>query len=202
MAAALARSEAFVAAGGRHLVAAVNPEFVMRANDDKEFAGVLESAALCIADGSGIVWAGGRQGCDIAGPVTGVDLIPLLAALCARRGFGLYLLGAAPGVADELARQLQEHNPRLQGAAYAGSVDPSADDETVARIEGVRPKGLLVALGAPRQELWIDRGGDRLNGGAVAIAVGGSFDYLTGRLPRAPVWLRRAGMEWLFMRAS
>ena len=198
MDAALARIEAFVDAGGRHLVATVNPEFVMRANDDREFARVLESAALCIADGSGIVWAARRQGCDIAATVTGVDLIPRLAALCARRGFGLYLLGAAPGVADELARQLQEQNPRLQVAAYAGSADPSADDETVARIEAARPRVLLVAFGAPKQELWIDRVGDRLNGVAVAIGVGGSFDYLTGRVPRAPMWMRRAGMEWLF----
>ena len=198
MDAALARIEAFVDAGGRHLVATVNPEFVMRASDDREFARVLESAALCIADGSGIVWAARRQGCDIAAPVTGVDLIPLLAALCARRGFGLYLLGAGPGVADELARQLREHNPRLQVAAYAGSADPSADDETLARIEAVRPQVLLVAFGAPKQELWIDRLGDRLNGVAVAIGVGGSFDYLTGRVPRAPTWMRRAGMEWLY----
>ena len=198
MDAALARIEAFVDAGGRHLVATVNPEFVMRAGDDREFARVLESAALCIADGSGIVWAARRQGCDIAAPVTGVDLIPLLAALCARRGFGLYLLGAAPGVADELARQLHENNPTLQVASYAGSADPSADDETVARIEAARPQVLLVAYGAPKQELWIDRLGDRLNGVAVAIGVGGSFDYLTGRVPRAPMWMRRAGMEWLF----
>jgi N-acetylglucosaminyldiphosphoundecaprenol N-acetyl-beta-D-mannosaminyltransferase len=198
MDAALARIEAFVDAGGRHLVATVNPEFVMRANDDREFARVLESAALCIADGSGIVWAARRQGCDLSAPVTGVDLIPLLAALCARRGFGLYLLGAAPGVADDLARQLQDQNPGLQVAAHTGSADPSSDDETVALIEAVRPQVLLVAFGAPKQELWIDRVGDRLNGVAVAIGVGGSFDYLTGRVPRAPRWMRRVGMEWLF----
>jgi len=198
MNAALARIEAFVDAGGRHLVATVNPEFVMRANDDSEFARVLESAALCIADGSGVVWAARRQGCDLAAPVTGVDLIPLLAALCVRRGFRLYLLGAAPGVADELARQLREQNPGLEVAAHAGSADPSSDDDAVERIEAVRPQVLLVAFGAPKQELWIDRVGGRLDGVAVAIGVGGSFDYLTGRVPRAPLWMRRAGIEWLF----
>lgn len=198
MAAALARIEAFVDAGGRHLVATVNPEFVMRAHDDIEFARVLESAALCIPDGSGVVWAARRQGCDLSSPVTGVDLIPLLAALCARRAFRLYLLGAAPGVADELARQLQKEHPDLKVAAHAGSADPSSDDETVALIQAERPHVLLVAYGAPKQELWIDRVGDRLNGVAVAIGVGGSFDYLTGRVPRAPLWMRRVGMEWLF----
>jgi N-acetylglucosaminyldiphosphoundecaprenol N-acetyl-beta-D-mannosaminyltransferase len=195
---ALARIEAFVDAGGRHLVATVNPEFVMRAKDDREFARVLESAALCIADGSGVVWAARRQGCDLAAPVTGVDLIPRLAALCVRRGFRLYLLGAAPGVADELARQLQLQNPGLQVEGHSGSADPSADDEAVARIEAARPHVLLVAFGAPKQELWIDRVGGRLDGVAVAIGVGGAFDYLTGRVPRAPLWMRRAGIEWLF----
>src|SRR5713101_7372283 len=127
MDAALARIEAFVEGGGRHLVATLNPEFVMRAHDDKEFARVLESADLCLADGSGVVWAARRQGCALAGPVTGTDLIPRLAALCARRNFRLFLLGAAPGVADELATLLRDMHPGLQVAAHPGSPDPAAD---------------------------------------------------------------------------
>src|SRR2546428_14053399 len=117
MDAALHRIESFVDEGGRHLVATVNPEFVMRAADDREFARVLESAALCLADGSGVVWAARRQGCRLAEPVTGVDLIPRIAALCALRKFPLFLLGAAPGVADELARRLEDPNPGLEVAA-------------------------------------------------------------------------------------
>jgi len=195
---ALARIESFVDAGGRHLVATVNPEFVMRAGDDREFARVLESADLCLADGSGVVWAARRQGCALAGPVTGVDLVPRLAALCAKRKFRLFLLGAAPGVADELARRLKDEHPGLLVAAHSGSPDPAADEETLGRIESERPQVLLVAYGAPRQELWVDRIGERLTGVAVAIGVGGAFDYLTGRVPRAPLWMRRVGMEWLF----
>jgi N-acetylglucosaminyldiphosphoundecaprenol N-acetyl-beta-D-mannosaminyltransferase len=202
MDAALHRIESFVDEGGRHLVATVNPEFVMRAADDREFARVLESAALCLADGSGVVWAARRQGCSLAGPVTGVDLIPPLAAHCAKRGFRLFLLGAAPGVADELARRLQAQNPGLHVAAHFGSPDPSADQETLARLAAERPHVLLVAYGAPKQELWIDRMGDQLPGVAVAIGVGGAFDYLTGRVPRAPRWMRRVGMEWLFRLAQ
>src|SRR5258708_19192744 len=93
---ALARIESFVDGGGRHQVATVNPEFVMRAGEDREFARVLESADLCLADGSGVVWAARRQGCVLSGPVTGVALIPPLAALSARRNFPLFLLGAGP----------------------------------------------------------------------------------------------------------
>ncbi|MDQ6877524.1 MAG: WecB/TagA/CpsF family glycosyltransferase [Candidatus Dormibacteraeota bacterium] len=194
---ALERIAQLVDAGGHHLVATVNPEFVMRAGVDREFARVLESADLCLADGSGVVWAARRQGCAIREPVTGVDLIPPLAALCARRRFRLFLLGAAPGVATDLAARLRSEQPSLEVAAHPGSPDPSSDAETLAVIEGHRPHVLLVAYGAPRQELWIDRMRDRM-GGVVAIGVGGSFDYLTGRVPRAPAWMRRAGLEWLF----
>jgi N-acetylglucosaminyldiphosphoundecaprenol N-acetyl-beta-D-mannosaminyltransferase len=194
---ALARIEAFVDGGGRHQVATVNPEFVMRAGQDMEFARVLESADLCLADGSGVVWAARRQGCTLSGPVTGVDLIPLLAALCARRQFRLFLLGAAPGVADDLAQRLTAQHPGLHVAAHSGSPEPSADEETVGRILAERPQVLMVAYGAPKQELWIDRVAGRL-GVPVSIGVGGAFDYLTGRVPRAPSWMRSAGLEWLF----
>jgi N-acetylglucosaminyldiphosphoundecaprenol N-acetyl-beta-D-mannosaminyltransferase len=197
MEASLARIEQFVDAGGHHLVATVNPEFVMRATADQDFARVLESADLCLADGSGVVWAARRQGCAMREPVTGVDLIPPLAALCARRGFRIFLLGAAPGVADDLATRLRAEHPELEVEAHAGTPDPSADAATLALIRVHKPQVLLVAYGHPKQELWIDRMRDSL-GVAVAMGVGGSFDYLTGRIPRAPAWMRRAGLEWLF----
>lgn len=197
MQATLDRIERLVGAGGPHLVATVNPEFIMRARREPEFARVLESADLCLPDGTGVVWAARRQGCSISVPVAGTDLIPPLAALCASRGFRLFLLGAAPGVATDLATSLRARHPQLEVAAHPGSPDPSSDEETLALVRGHRTQVLLVAFGAPRQELWVDRMKDRL-GIAVGIGVGGAFDYLTGRVPRAPRWMRRAGLEWLF----
>jgi N-acetylglucosaminyldiphosphoundecaprenol N-acetyl-beta-D-mannosaminyltransferase len=196
MKATLDRIDQMVQAGGQHLVATVNPEFIMRARRDSDFARVLESADLCLADGTGVVWAARRLGCSISGPVTGVDLIPPLAALCARRGYRLFLLGAAPGVAAELATRLRARHPHLEVAAHPGSSEPSSDEETLRLIRAHRTQVLLVAFGAPKQELWIDRLMDRL-GVAVGIGVGGAYDYLTGRVPRAPTWMRRAGLEWL-----
>lgn len=196
MQAALGRIEQMVEAGDHHLVATVNPEFVMRAGRDSDFARVLESADLCLADGTGVVWAARRQGCRIDAPVTGVDLIPLLAATCARRGFRLFLLGAAPGVSDEFASRLRAEHPGLEVAAHPGSPDPSADEEALKLIRAHRTQVLLVAYGAPKQEMWIDRTKER-SGVAVAMGVGGAFDYLTGRVARAPEWMRRAGLEWL-----
>jgi N-acetylglucosaminyldiphosphoundecaprenol N-acetyl-beta-D-mannosaminyltransferase len=197
MRSALERIEKLVEAGGHHLVATVNPEFVMRAQSDPEFARVLDSADLSLPDGWGVVWAARRNGCNIRGTVTGVDLIPQLAELCAHRGWRLFLLGAGAGVAAELAASLKAELPDLDVDLYAGSADMAADEETVQRIADFRPHVLLVAFGAPKQELWIDRVARRIEV-PVSIGVGGSFDYLTGRVPRAPGWMRRARLEWAF----
>jgi len=193
---ALKRIEELVDAGGAHLVATVNPEFVMRAQEDAAFARILEHADLCLADGTGVVWAARRQGCDLRTPVTGVDLVQPIAAMCARRGFRLFLLGAGEGVAAELAARLRDKNEGLELAAYAGSPDPRHDAEATRRIRDHAAQVLLIAYGSPAQEVWFDRLRDSL-GVQVGVGVGGAFDYLTGRVPRAPAWMRRAGLEWL-----
>jgi len=170
---------------------------VMRAQRDREFARVLESAGLCLPDGMGVVWAARRQGCALRETVSGVDLIEPLAAMCARRGFRLFLLGAAPGVAGELAATLRLAHPTLEVASHSGGPEPAQEAEALKLIHEHGSQVLLVAFGAPAQELWIDRLRNRL-GVAVAIGVGGAFDFLTGRVPRAPAWMRKAGLEWLF----
>jgi len=196
MESALGRFAEMIDAGGHHQVATVNPEFVMRAQKDRRFAQVLEGAALCLPDGVGVVWALRRAGCDLRSPVAGTDLVPPLADLCARRGHRLFLLGAAPGVAPELAAQLRARHPVLEVAAHGGSPAEADDLETLRLIHEHRTDVLLVAYGAPQQELWIERLKGPL-GVSLAIGVGGAFDYLAGRVPRAPAWMRKAGLEWL-----
>ncbi|MGH7903406.1 MAG: WecB/TagA/CpsF family glycosyltransferase [Candidatus Dormibacteraceae bacterium] len=198
MAVALARIEALVDAQESALVATVNPELVMRACADPGFAAVLESAALCLPDGAGVVWAARRRGCAIRERVTGTDLVPALAALCARRGWPVFLLGAGPGVAELAAARLISSSPGLRVAGvHSGSPSAADDPRSLGKIVAARPKVLLVAYGAPHQELWIARHRERL-GVPVAIGVGGAFDFLSGRVPRAPAWMRQAGLEWAF----
>jgi N-acetylglucosaminyldiphosphoundecaprenol N-acetyl-beta-D-mannosaminyltransferase len=184
--------------GPMRLVATVNPEFVMRARVDDQFRSVLEGASLCLADGIGVVWAMRRQGCPQYERVPGSDLVPALARMCAERGWRPFLLGARPGVAGEAARRLEAAHPGLQVAGtHAGSPRPEDDEESLGLVAAARPDLLLVAYGAPDQELWIARNRGRLDV-PVAIGVGGTFDYLAGRLPRAPVWMRRLHLEWLW----
>ena len=199
MAGALDRLERMIEAGGpTRLVATVNPEFVMRARRDAVFRRVLDSAALCLADGVGVVWAMRRQGCAAQQRVAGSDLLPRLAELCARRGWRPFLLGARPGVAEEAARRLQAQVPGLRVAGcHAGTPWPAGDEESLRLIEKSGADVLLVAYGHPRQELWIDRNRSRLRV-SIAVGVGGAFDFLAGRRRRAPGLLRRAHLEWLW----
>jgi N-acetylglucosaminyldiphosphoundecaprenol N-acetyl-beta-D-mannosaminyltransferase len=184
--------------GPTRLVATVNPEFIMRARVDDQFRTVLESAALCVADGIGVVWAMRRGGCPQYERVPGSDLVPLLARTCAERGWRPFLLGARPGVAAEAAARLAAHAPGLRIAGvHAGSPHLEDDDETLRRIAAARPDVLLVAYGAPHQELWIARNRGRMEV-PVAIGVGGTFDFLAGRVRRAPRWLRDLHLEWLW----
>ena len=194
----LERIEGLLAAGGHHLVATVNPEFVMLAQRDPEFRRLLEGAAVCLADGWGVTWAARRQGRPLPARVTGVDLVPALAQRAAEKGWRLFLLGAAPGVAEEVARLLTAQNPALLVAgSHAGVAGPEGDEESLRLIAAAHPDIVLVAYGAPRQEQWIARNLAYLEAG-VGIGVGGSFDYLSGRVRRAPAWMRRAGLEWLY----
>lgn len=185
-------------AGVCRQVATVNPEFVMLARRDPAFAAALEQSDLCLADGAGVLWALRREGCGLRERVTGSDLVPELARRAAAAGRRLYLLGAGPGVAEEAASRLSAANPSLEVVgARAGDPAPGHDAESLRLIEEARPDILLVAYGAPKQELWIQRNRSRLQV-PVAIGVGGTLDFVAGRVPRAPLAFRRAHLEWLY----
>lgn len=195
---ALAIISAFIAEGGAHHVVTVNPEFVMTAQRDPAFRTVLNQAQLAVPDGIGLNVAARWTSQRLLGRVPGVELCERLAELSAATGYRIYLLGAAEGVAEATAAVLQRRFPGVVIAGcFAGS--PRVDDEAAirARIAAAQPDILLVAYGAPQQDLWIARQQPLLNI-PVALGVGGSFDYLSGRVVRAPRWMRRLGLEWLF----
>jgi N-acetylglucosaminyldiphosphoundecaprenol N-acetyl-beta-D-mannosaminyltransferase len=179
-------------------VVTLNPEFVMAAQRWPDFRAAINSAALVIADGTGVVWATRYLGKPVPQRLTGTDLLPLLAGRCAAAGYRLYLLGAAPGVAEIAARRLQELAPGLQIAGtFAGSPAAVEEDEIIQRVSEARADVLCVAYGAPAQELWIWRNCSRLPV-ALAIGVGGAFDFLSGRKQRAPRSMQRIGLEWMY----
>jgi N-acetylglucosaminyldiphosphoundecaprenol N-acetyl-beta-D-mannosaminyltransferase len=176
----------------------VNPEFVMAAQHNTAFRQCINQAALVLPDGIGVVLATRYLGQPAPERVTGVDTLVELARLCARGGHRLYLLGAAPGVAEIAAEKLQHLASGLQIAGtYAGSPAPEDEDEIIERLQAAQVDVLCVAYGAPAQDLWIYRNRARLPV-AVALGVGGSFDFLAGRQRRAPGIMQKLGLEWLY----
>ena len=179
-------------------VVTVNPEFVMAAQRNKDFRIAINSAALVLADGIGVVWATRYLGRSTPERVTGSDMLPQLARLCAASGYRLYLLGAAVGIAEAAGARLQELAPGLEIAGtYTGSPAPEEESEIIERIRAARADVLCVAYGAPAQDLWIWRNLSRLPA-AVAMGVGGAYDFLSGRQRRAPLVMQRMGLEWLY----
>jgi N-acetylglucosaminyldiphosphoundecaprenol N-acetyl-beta-D-mannosaminyltransferase len=181
-------------------VATVNPEFIMFARKNHLFLDVLRSTRLATADGIGVVLAARLQGIRQMNRLTGVDLVELLAGL-RNPTPRLFLLGAAEGVAHEAGQRLKDRFPGacIEGA-WSGSPRDEALDEILHRIAESGANTLLVAFGAPEQDLWIARHHQRLArcGIVIAIGVGGTFDYLSGRVQRAPRLVRRIGLEWLY----
>ena len=179
-------------------IATVNPEFVMTAQEDAQFTAVLREADLCIPDGIGLVVASRWIGRPLPERVPGSELVYRLAEAAAEHGWRLFLLGAAPGVADEAADLLQARYPALTiSGTYAGSPDMAENEQIVSLINDSEADMLFVAYGAPNQDKWINRNREKLTSIRLAMGVGGSLDFVTGRAQRAPNWVQSIGMECL-----
>ena len=195
---ALALCEAFIAEG-RRMVVTPNPEIVVAARAELAFRHALARADLAIPDGGGLLLAARLWGRPLRRQVRGTDLAYRLVARAVARGYRLFLLGAAPGVAEAAAGRLQARYPGLAIAGtYAGLAGEAHDGETRAAVARAgRVDILLVAYGAARQERWMARNLPALDVG-VALGVGGVLDYMAGRVRRAPGFVRRARLEWLY----
>lgn len=176
-----------------HIITA-NAEILYSARLDPQLDQVVREADLVTADGMGVVLASHILGEPLPERVSGYDLLQALAAHAAQHNLRLYLLGAAPGIAERAATKLQTLYPGLRIAGTHHGF--FADAESEALVERVTESGadmLFVALGL-RGEFWIARHKHKLN--CPAMQVGGSFDILAGLVTRAPRWMQRFGLEW------
>jgi exopolysaccharide biosynthesis WecB/TagA/CpsF family protein len=186
-------------------VVTVNTDFLVRAQTDKQIQRIFQEASLNLADGAPVVWLARLIGRRLPGRVAGADLVPLFMGVAAERGASVFMLGGEDGVAWQAAQNLQL---RFPGLVIAGcyeppqaSVEAMANGEILRQIEASGADILLVALGHPKQERWIDLHRSQLPV-SVAIGVGCVFDILAGRTRRAPLWMRRSGLEWLYRLGS
>lgn len=178
-------------------VAFVNAHSLNTASRDPRYRAVLERSDLVLNDGAGVALAARMRGRRFPENLNGSDFSRDLLGLAARCGWPVFFLGGRPGVAETAARRLTADIPGLEvvGTRH-GYMDPE-DGPAVA--EQVRETGavlLLVAMGNPLQELWIDRHLEE-SGAGLALGVGAFFDFSAGEVRRAPAWMNRAGIEWL-----
>jgi N-acetylglucosaminyldiphosphoundecaprenol N-acetyl-beta-D-mannosaminyltransferase len=196
----------FIARGGCHLVATANVDHVIQALRDVEFRRIYHALDLSVVDGVPLLWAARFLGRPLIERVNGTDLFVRLCEHASQKGYRVFLLGAPPGVASRAASQLTRRFPGLQVVGtYAPPLGFDTDDlenqKIVEMIRQARPDILFVGLGAPKQEKWAHRHLSELNV-PVIVGVGASFEYLAGQTRRAPRWMQRAGLEWLFRVAS
>lgn len=178
----------------------VNAHVLNQSSERPELRTALQDADLVYCDGYGVRIAAKALELPTPHRMTGADWIWSLAALCERRGQSIYLLGSEPGIAAEAAERLQRWYPRLRIAGthhgFFALNSPHAE-RVVEDINARRPDILLAGMGTPKQELWVHQHGDRIDAG-VLWTVGALFDYVSGRIPRAPGWLADNGLEWIF----
>lgn len=197
---ALEAIEGFIESGAPHIVVTADASAIVIAQKDEELKRIINEADLVTPDSTGIMLAAKWHNDPLPEKVSGVDLAVEIAEIAAGKGYSMFLLGAAPGVADDAAENLKQ---RFPGLKIAGVHDGFfTDDEPIVRqVSESGADILLVAMGIPKQEKWIVKHLDQL-GVRVAMGVGGTFDVLSGRVNRAPEWMRRHGLEWLHRLAS
>lgn len=193
---AVERAMALLEEDGPHLAATPNPEIVQCAGKDPEYAQILADADLVIPDGIGIIHAAKILGRPLKGRVPGIDFAAALMGRMAETGRRLFLLGAAPGVAEQAAVHLQAAHP---GLVICGTHDGyfQEDEPVIQKIRAARADVVFVCLGFPKQEKWIAAHGGE-TGARLLIGLGGSLDVFAGKVERAPERFQKLGLEWLY----
>lgn len=190
-----------IASGQQSTIIAVNPEKVMAAQRDPQVKELINASTYQIADGVGILLAAKLKGGNITSRVTGVDMMATLLKFAEEDGHPVYFYGAKEEVVTKAINNIQGTHPNIQVAGYTNGFE--ADEAAlVSRIHQSGAKILFVALGSPKQELWIRRNLQKLPNVQVFQGVGGSFDVFSGTVKRAPAPFRKLGLEWLYRLGS
>jgi N-acetylglucosaminyldiphosphoundecaprenol N-acetyl-beta-D-mannosaminyltransferase len=179
-------------------IVTANTEIIMSCQKDQKFREIVNAADFVLPDGIGIVWAGRHLGHRVPERVAGFDLMRELFKLADQARYRIFFFGGAPGVA---AAAIENCRGKYPAAIFAGCCDGFfSENETsgiIEKINQAKADILLVALGSPKQERWIFAHREKLNN-IISVGVGGAFDVMAGKAVRAPRFMQKAGLEWLF----
>lgn len=194
----LQKIEGFVQSGKPNHIITLNAEIIYKAQSDPRLKEIINEADLVTPDGSGVVWASKYLNAPVPERVTGIDLTLKLMELASKKGWTFYFYGGAPSVAETAAQNLQKKHKGLKIVGIShGYISETEKQNLLEDIKEKKPDILLVALGAPGQEFWI-KDHQKAIQVPVCIGVGGSFDVIAGKFKRAPEYLQKAGLEWLY----
>ena len=193
--------QGYINEGKQSTIIAVNPEKVMSAQKDSILKNLINNSTFQIADGIGILLASKIKKGRIISRVTGVDMMARLLRFASEEKYPVYLFGAKKETVKKAAENILKDLPSIE---IAGMTDGYDKDEQalITRINDSGARILFVALGSPKQELWIERNMGKLSNVLVFQGVGGSFDVFSGTVKRAPRFFRRFGIEWLYRLTS
>lgn len=181
-----------------HFLVKPNPEFIMLAQKDNEYKHILNQASLAPADGFGLIWASRMLKNPLKGRSPGVEQMLAICKLCEEKGYSVYLLGSEGDVILKTVEKLEKLFPNLSIKGYHhGYFNSEEEQEIIEEIRMKRPDVLFVALGFGKQEKWIFHHLDQLRV-PLSIGEGGSFDFISGKIKRAPDFMRKSGFEWLY----
>lgn len=198
MSQAVSRVQDYMDARQNVLIATANAEMIMRATHDKELQDILNDAALVVPDGAGTVWAAHHLGHDMPERVAGFDLAQELMRIAPHKKWRIFFFGSAPGVAEKAKTKAEALYPGIEIVGVRNGYFSAADEpEIIEEIKAAKPDLLLAALGVPKQEKWLYQHKAEL-GVPVSIGVGGTLDVMAGVMKRAPLWMQKAKLEWLF----
>jgi N-acetylglucosaminyldiphosphoundecaprenol N-acetyl-beta-D-mannosaminyltransferase len=197
----LARIEEMISQRTPRYIVTPNVDFLVQARQDAELRRVLLDAHLVLCDGTPLVWASQLLGRRLPERVAGSDLVPQLIRVAAERKHRLFFLGATPEANSQAVANVRTQYPNVNIAGTCsppfGPLEKMDHEEIRKKIQAARPDILLVAFGCPKAEKWMARHHQSL-GVPVMIGVGGTIDFLAGRVKRAPLWMQRGGVEWLY----
>lgn len=180
----------------------LNAAKLLKRQRDEVLRDAMDQCELITADGQAVVWAGQLLGVSLPERVTGIDLMAAVVELAERRGYSIFLLGARESVSAATADVIRLRHPKIRIAGrHHGYFSQPEEAAVVANIAAAEPQILFVALETPAKELFLARNRDQLSIPFV-MGVGGAFDILAGVRRRAPFWMQRTGLEWLFRLAQ
>jgi len=198
---ALEEVAGLVARGDGGYIVTPNVDHVVQAEHSEALRAAYDGASLSLVDGQPLIWLSKLMGEPFPEKISGSDFVPRLIALAAERGWRLFFLGAAEGVAAKAADVLREEHPGLDIMVHSPSFgfeqDPDESAKILGLIRAASPNLLVLALGCPKQELLMHRWKPQL-GSTVAIGAGATLDFIAGNVTRSPAWMSRAGLEWLY----